>query len=163
MKNYSIQMAACVLALFLSGCAQAPPPAPDTREADAKAIRDGEDAWAKDWASKDVNKIASHYADDAALLMPDAPAIKGRAVISSALTEMVKDTNLTLSFTTTSVDVAKSGDIAYSQGNYSMTMTDPQSKKVVTEKGKYLTTYKKQADGSWKAVADMNASDAAAK
>ena len=40
-----------------------------------------------------------------------------------------------------------------------MTMTDPKAKKPVTDKGKYVTVYKKQADGSWKAVADIMNSD----
>jgi ketosteroid isomerase-like protein len=40
-----------------------------------------------------------------------------------------------------------------------MTTTDPKTKKPVTDKGKYAEVYKKQADGSWKAVADMDSSD----
>jgi uncharacterized protein (TIGR02246 family) len=163
MKNYSIPMTACVLTLFLAGCNQAPPPAPDTREADAKAIRDGADAWSKDWAAKDVNKIVAHYADDAALMIAGMAQLNGRAAISSALTEMLKDPNMTLSFGPTLVEVSKASDIAYEQGTYSMTMTDPKSKKVVTEKGKYVTVYKKQAAGEWKAVADINNADAAGK
>jgi ketosteroid isomerase-like protein len=40
-----------------------------------------------------------------------------------------------------------------------MTTTDPKTKKPVTDKGKYLIAYKKQADGTWKVVADMESSD----
>jgi ketosteroid isomerase-like protein len=58
------------------------------------------------------------------------------------------------------VDVAKSGDLGYSQGAYTMTFTDPKTKKVLTERGKYVTVFKKQADGSWKAVADIDNEDA---
>jgi ketosteroid isomerase-like protein len=29
----------------------------------------------------------------------------------------------------------------------------------VTDKGNYVTAYKKQADGSWKAIQDINTSD----
>ncbi|HTT65113.1 MAG TPA: hypothetical protein VMG35_24850 [Bryobacteraceae bacterium] len=50
------------------------------------------------------------------------------------------------------------GDMAYTQGAYTMTMTDPASKKTVNDKGGYVTIYKKQADGSWKAVADIASS-----
>ncbi len=46
----------------------------------------------------------------------------------------------------------------YSVGTYSMTVSD-RDKKPVTDKGKYVTVYKKQADGSWKAVHDMWNSD----
>jgi ketosteroid isomerase-like protein len=53
------------------------------------------------------------------------------------------------------VEVAKSGDLGYTQGTYTMTTTDPKTKKPVTDKGKC----KKQADGTWKAVADMSSSD----
>jgi len=60
--------------MLIGGCSQAPPPAPpDTRAADEKSIRDGEVAWNADWAAKDVDKIASHYGDDAILMVPGMP------------------------------------------------------------------------------------------
>jgi len=40
-----------------------------------------------------------------------------------------------------------------------MTVTDPKTKQPITDKGKYLTVYMKQPDGSWKAVADTFNSD----
>ncbi len=53
------------------------------------------------------------------------------------------------------MEIAKSGDLGYSQGSLTQTWTDPKTKKVLTVKGKYVTVYKKQADGGWKAVADI--------
>ena len=41
-----------------------------------------------------------------------------------------------------------------------MKSTDPKTKKVLTEKGKYVTVFQKQADGGWKAVADIFNEDA---
>jgi ketosteroid isomerase-like protein len=41
-----------------------------------------------------------------------------------------------------------------------MTMTDPKTKKVLTEKGRYVTVYKMQADGGWKAFVDIDSEDA---
>ena len=43
-----------------------------------------------------------------------------------------------------------------------MTMTDPKIKKTLTEKGKYLTLYARQMDGSWKIVEDISNADAPA-
>jgi ketosteroid isomerase-like protein len=40
-----------------------------------------------------------------------------------------------------------------------MTSTNPKTKKPATDKGKYVTVFKKQADGSWKVVADIFNSD----
>ena len=57
--------------------------------------------------------------------------------------------------TATAAEVSKAGDLAYTQGVYTLIVTDRKTKKPVTEKGTYVTVYKKQADGSWKAVADM--------
>jgi len=51
--------------------------------------------------------------------------------------------------------IAKSGDIAYSQGTFKYTTTDPKTKKRVGQAGNYVEVYKKQADGTWKVVEDI--------
>ena len=150
------------LFLLLAGCSDTPAPPPDTSAVDLKAIKDGEVAWNADFAAKDADKLTSHYADDATLMMPDEPIVMGKDNIRTALKEMVTDKNLALSFATSTAQVAKSGDVGYTQGTYSMTMTSPRTKKPVTEKGKYLTVYKKQSDGTWKAIEDINNADAPA-
>jgi uncharacterized protein (TIGR02246 family) len=152
--------AAFALAVILAGCNEAPKPAADTREADAKAIRNLETAWNQAYASKDVDQIIAFYADDASVFVPDSPQLNGVEAIKPALNSLVKDKNFTLSFESNKVEVAKSGGIGYSQGAYTSTMTDRKTKKVLTEKGKYVTVYKKQVDGKWKAVADIWNEDA---
>jgi uncharacterized protein (TIGR02246 family) len=147
--------AATALALALAGCNQAPPPVPDTRTADAQTLRDLETANQKDWAAKDADKIANFYAEDAVLYMPGAQPIKGKAAIRTALGDMVKDPSMTLAYNTETAEAAKGSDIGYTAGSYTMTMTDPKTKKVMSQKGSYLTVFKKQADGSWKALQDM--------
>jgi uncharacterized protein (TIGR02246 family) len=143
---------------LLAGCAPSPSAAPDTHDADVKAVKDTEAAWAKDAATKDVDKFIGYYADDAVVLLPNAPAITGRDNIRAALKPMMSDPNFALTFSATKVDVAKSGDLAYTQGTYSMTVTDPKTKAPVTDRGKYITIFKKQGD-SWKTVQDMISSD----
>jgi uncharacterized protein (TIGR02246 family) len=149
--------------MLLAGCSETPAPPVDTSAADQKTIKDGEVAWASDWAAKDADKIISHYADDAKLMIPDMPIMKGKDAIRSGMKDMLADKNLALSFTTSEAVTSKGSDIAYTQGTYSMTMTNPKTKKPETETGKYLTVYKKQADGSWKAVEDIDNADAPAK
>jgi uncharacterized protein (TIGR02246 family) len=167
MKNRISLAVAVALAAMLAGCGiqTAPPVATvaDTREADMKAIRDTEAAWVQAWGTKDVDKITSFYAEDATLLMPDTPAASGMAAIKAAFKPLAEDKNFSGTFAATKVDVSKSGDLGYSQGTYSITMTDAKTKKPVTEHGKYVTVYKKQADGAWKAVEDINNADGPAK
>jgi uncharacterized protein (TIGR02246 family) len=150
---------ACALITAACQAPATPPAAPDTREADAKAIRDNEEAWNKDFEAKDASKIAAHYTDDAVLMSPGMPPASGKDAIAKVLSELVKDPALALKFQASTVEVAKSGDLAYSQGSYTMTMTNEKTKKPMTDKGSYVTVYKKQPDGAWKAVRDINVSE----
>src|SRR5262245_32970687 len=96
-------------ALWMLGCAApAPAPPPDTREADIKAVKDTETAWVRDVATKDVEKFASYYADDASVLMPGTPIVNGKQAIKDALKPMLADPNFALSFQTNKADAAKS-------------------------------------------------------
>jgi uncharacterized protein (TIGR02246 family) len=147
--------ATAALALALSACNQAPPPTPDTRTADAQTLRDLETANQKDWAAKDADKIANFYAEDAVLYTPGAPPVKGKAAIRTALGDMLKDPSMTLAYATERAEASKGSDIGFTAGSYTMTMTDPKTKKVKNSKGSYLTVFKKQSDGTWKAIEDM--------
>ena len=145
------------LAALMIGCA--PQAAPDTRDADVKAVKDVEAAWVKDAATRDPEKFAAYYADDGSVLLPNAPILNGKDAIKMVLRPMLADPNFVLTFQASKVVASKGGDLVYSVGSYNMTVSDEKTKKPVTDKGKYLTVYKKQADGSWKAVANMISSD----
>ena len=132
----------------------------DTHDADVSALKATEAAWVKDAATKDVDKWVAHYTDDASVLIPDTPILTGKEAIRGGLKAMMSDPNFALTFGATKVDAAKSGDLGYTQGTYSMTTSHPKTKAPMTEKGKYLTVYRKQADGTWKAVEDTFMADA---
>jgi uncharacterized protein (TIGR02246 family) len=157
MKHATLLCGACLMALLTLGCNQA---APDTRAADTQALRDLEAGWNQDWASKDAEKLIAHYADDAVLMAPGVAAARGKDAIRKGLAEMVADPALSLKFQASMVEVARSGDVGYTQGSYTLTVTDSVSKKPITDHGSYVTTYRKQADGLWKAVADIASSEA---
>jgi len=151
------------LAVILAGCKQAPPlPAPDTHDADVKAIRDLETSQLQGFAARDLDKICAYYADDGSVLSPDAPVITGVAAIRASYKTLLADKNYSVNFSPEKdmVEVAKSGDLGYAQGGYTMTMTDPKTKKVLTVNGKYVEVFRKQADGGWKAVEDIINEDA---
>lgn len=148
------------LLLISVGCQQAPPPSPpDTHDADVAAIKNTEVQWNKAFSTKDVHQATSFYAENASLLLPNSPILNSRESIMAALAPMLDDPNFKLQFAASRVDVAKSGELGYSQGAYTMTLTNPKTKKPIEDKGKYLTVFKKQAGGSWKAVEDTFMSD----
>lgn len=155
MKHATVLCSAAVMALMLTSCAKF---AADTRQADAQALRDTEARWNQDWAAKDTEKLLAHYADDAVLIAPGMAAASGKDAIRAGLQPMVADPALSLKFQASKVEIAKSGDIGYTQGSYTLALTDSNTKQVINDHGSYATTYRKQTDGSWKAVVDIASS-----
>jgi uncharacterized protein (TIGR02246 family) len=149
--------------LLLAGCDTAPPAPPVDLVAEQGKLHDLESGWAKEAAAKDLEKSVSHYADDAVLIMPGAPPSKGKDAIRAAWKGMLDDPNLKINFSSDRIEISASGDMATTKGSYNLTLTNPKTKKPVDDKGSYLTVYKKQADGGWKAVEDMTTSEMAPK
>jgi uncharacterized protein (TIGR02246 family) len=146
--------------LSMTGCSPAPAPAPpDTHDADVKAISDMEAKQVADFAAKNLDALVGFYADDAAVMTPGGPPSKGKDAIRNGLKEMIADPAMKLVFKADRVDVSKGGDLGYTQGTYTLTMTNPVTHKPFEDHGSYVTTYRKQADGSWKAVADIATSE----
>ena len=139
----------------------APAAPPDTRAADVQAVKDLEVAWVKDAATKDAAKWAAYFTDDGAGLYPGAPTVTGKEALITSMKPMLADPNFALTFASNKTVASKGGDMVYSWGTYSLTMTNPKTKKPMTDHGKFLTVYMKQTDGSWKAVADTFNSDSA--
>jgi ketosteroid isomerase-like protein len=151
-----MRLAAFCCILCLTACTKAPPP--DTHDADVKAIKDVESAWVKTAATKDVDAFVAYYADEASVLMPNAPIFTGKPAIKESLKPLMSDPNFSITFMPTRVEVAKSGDLGFTQGPYKMSFSDQRGNKFEDE-GKYLTVWRKVADGTWKAVEDTFMSD----
>ena len=151
-------IALCIFpAAWLGACgpAQAPDkPVVDTAKI-VDAIKADEVHWNADWQARDDAKIASHYAAGATLMIPDGPVVTGAAAIQTAVKQTLEDPGFTLAFSSDKVDVAASGDLAASRGGFKQTSTDPKTKAVVTATGAFVTVYRPQKDGSWKAVWDI--------
>ncbi len=152
MRTIWIAVPALVIVALLAGCDKAP--APDTREADATAIRALEAEWAKAGMSKDVTKFVSYYTPDALVLVSEAPPMRGTEAITAGMKGAMNDGNYSITFTTAKVTVAKSGDLATTAGTFVQTATNPAGKQKMTVKGNYITCWAKQADGSWKSYLD---------
>ena len=146
------------LALILSGCGDNSPAV--NKVAIEKSIQEVETGMGKAMAAKDAAALTSSYATDAVLMAPGMPPIKGTDAIRAALSRMMADPNLKHNFASDRVEVADSGDMAATRGSYTMTATDPVTKKPVTEAGSYVTVFRKQKDGAWKAALDINTSEA---
>jgi ketosteroid isomerase-like protein len=123
-----------------------------------QALREADAAWSKAAESKDLDKTLSYYSDDATVLPPNAPAATTKEAIRKVWQDMLATPGFVISWKATKVEVAKSGDLGFVSGTYEVTMNDA-SGKPVSEKGKYVEVWKKQADGKWKCGTDTWNSD----
>jgi uncharacterized protein (TIGR02246 family) len=146
--------AVALTTMVLTGCSQATPAKVDTAAIE-KHIRENEAKWERAYAAHDAIGLASNYADDAAMANPGSPLATGQDAIRQATSEFASDPNLKVEFGADRVEVAASGDLAYTRGHYTARSRDPKTKEPVDTAGSYLTVYKKQSDGSCKAVEDF--------
>jgi uncharacterized protein (TIGR02246 family) len=154
-----------VLLLLGAGCKQQPSadtsaPSAESHAKDEQAVRDTDGQWAKTAGTHDVDATVAYYADDAVLLPPNGPKVTGKQAIRTAWVSLLSP-NIALTWGPSKVEVSQSGDLAYVIGTYDLSTKDAKGK-AVSDHGKTLEVFKKQADGSWKAVADMYSSDLAA-
>lgn len=157
----SISMAlagAGAITLVCSGCSKPAVTAAADPDSIKQAIKADEAKWNKDFKAKDTEALAGHYADDAYFVAPGVTA-DGSTEIRKVYATASTDPAFNIQFSSDRIDVAGSGDLAYARGKFSEKYTDPKTSKVMTGSGTYITVYKKQEDGSWKAVEDIAAVD----
>jgi uncharacterized protein (TIGR02246 family) len=158
MTRISTAASATLLLALGAGCGQSPQAsAPD---AGVTAITANLAQWKNDFNTKDLDKLLSHYTDDTVVVIPGVPVAKSAEARRAAIKEMIADPAFTLpTLDCQRVEVAKSGDFGFAYCSYTMTMTDPATKKPENDKGSVVEVYKKQTDESWKSVADIAASE----
>ena len=120
----------------------------------AADIKAQEAQWQKDYAAKDADALTARYADDATLVEPGASPSATAADRRKSVLALIRDPNFSLTFSADRVEVAKSGDLAYSRGPFTIRSTDKASGKPVTSSGTYLTVWQKR-DNEWKALEDV--------
>ena len=163
MRHGMCIMICLVLAAIAAGCATPPTqtPASDTRETDIQAVRDVEAVYLKALEDRDIEKYFSYFSDDAWGLYPGSAIREGKLAIRSWVEPMFADPGFTFTMKPSRIEASKEGDIVYSIGAYVATFTEESTKKVKSENGKYLTVFRKQADGGWKVEADAAIADPA--
>lgn len=124
-----------------------------------KSVTDVEKNMLKALSAKDAAADMANYTADAVLMTPGEPAMKGQDAMLSGLKELLADPNFKIDFASDRVEIADSGDMAATRGSYTLTVTDRSTKKPIDDKGSYVTVFRKQKDGAWKAVLDINTSE----
>lgn len=138
------------LLAFMAGCTAA---VDVDKERSALLATDGQ--WMH--SANDAQKFASFYAPDASFYPAGSKLVKGRDAIEAQFKQLASLPGFALSWTVVSSQIGAAGDIAYLTGAYDLKLAGG------GEKGKYVTVWKKQADGGWQVTNDIfNADEPAA-
>jgi len=158
MRLRAIAIATCLLfpSLAPPASAAAPatqPPAKARASGDAAALMAVDAHFASLVAEKGFAAFDGFFADDAVYLPMYEPLLEGREAIMSSFRPLFDDATVRLTWKPLRADIAKSGDLGWTTGSYEVTAKDKDGATVVRH-GKYVTIWRKQANGEWKAVLD---------
>ena len=117
--------------------------------------------FAKDTAAKRIDGWVAWFAEEGMQLTPEGN-IKGRAAIREYMGPAFARPDWSLAWKPTFAEISRSGDLGYTTGTYESRGKDAQGKPTLRT-GRYVTIWKKQADGSWKVVLDTGHPDAEKK
>lgn len=137
------------LVLVYSGCA----PTVDLA-AERTAVRDAEREGFNALNEKDLDRWMNVFAADAMVFPPGSEKLIGEDPIREWVRVAMESEGFSIKYQNDQTEVSSGGDLAYTQGEYESTMSDAEGNPV-TERGKYLTVWKKQADGTWKIATDI--------
>ena len=155
-----------VAALLLPACQAGGKPANDSTDmngttvvdngAAEQALRGHVDRWLQLVKAKDAAGIAALYAEDGAVMPPNAPIGKGRGAIQQTWESMMRTPGFDLTFVPEQIIVSSSGDMALDRGTYRLTIAPDGTAQ--TDTGKYVVVWRK-IGSEWKAAADIFNSD----
>jgi len=124
----------------------------DTKAEGEKLMQISRD-WSKSAATDSIERTLSYWADEAVVMPPGQPPIKGKKAIREMIESTSKIPGFKISWEPLSVAVSKNGDMAYMLEQNQITIQDS-SGTPKTEFNKGVTIWRKDADG-WKNIVDI--------
>ena len=104
-------------------------------------------------ATDSIEKILSYWADDAVVLPPGHPSIKGKIAIKNMLVEKARTPGFKISWEPKSVTISKSGELAYITEENQISIYKLKGKSFINV-NKGLSVWRKE-NGCWKKVIDI--------
>lgn len=126
-----------------------PAPSQDQLISEIKQI---ETAFMESVAENGIHQGFLEYAADDAILIRNSKAVEGKNAIAEGFGQR-SDSGQKLTWSPRKVEVAQSGELAYSFGDFQYMALDSLGNEQ-TIKGNYCTIWKRQQNGAWKFVMD---------
>ena len=124
-------------------------------KAEEAAIVKADSTWsALSAEAKDVDKIVSYWTDDAVVVPPGQPIVKGKDALRKFVEESFKIPGFSISWRSSDLKFSPDGKLAYLYGENMTTMNDSTGNKISIP-GRGYSIWRKEADGSWKCAVDI--------
>lgn len=163
MKTLVAIPASFALVLSVAACDRTTAPAEDNIAAaaegatdDAAAVKQAFAAFNSDITAKNLDAIKAHYASDAVMIIPGQAPFRGIDAIMGDYKQYAADPAGKYAPGAETTEISAGGDVAYGEVTYQTTFTNPKTKAVETRDRYNLTVFRKQPDGGWKVVRDVN-------
>ncbi|HSE68751.1 MAG TPA: DUF4440 domain-containing protein [Gemmatimonadales bacterium] len=146
--NCHTVLASAILLANLAACGQTP------RDSVTASLMATDRAFDSVVAEKGVEGWVSFFADSGIQMPEGSGIVVGHEAIRKHMSGFFSDTNQKLRWTPDKAESSGDGTLGYTTGHWTLTVRDS-SGPHEAYRGKYLTVWRRQADGSWKAEADV--------
>ena len=136
-----------VIFLSLGGCSVSE----DSMQSEVSASKFELGQMNRDFAAalnaKDAKAAAAAYTEDAVLIPPGEPLVRGRAAIEKYWAGAIELSGIR-DVSAESMDALSSGSLGYETGSFVLTVNGPDGEAVI-DRGRYIELLRLQPDGQW--------------
>ena len=124
------------------------------RAATISALRADTAKWQDDIRRRDADAYAARYAPSGTLYDAGQPPVPGQIAMRAMMDSAFKGA-FSITLSPEAFDASDDGSMGYVQGRFAQSYAETPGGKLVTERGYYVTVYRRQADGTLKVVEDI--------
>jgi ketosteroid isomerase-like protein len=115
--------------------------------------------FSRDTGDRGIDGWVDGFTDDGVMFPTGQPIAKGKAAIRDVMGVLLADPTTRLEWEADQASVSASGDLGYTLGHTTVSRSVPGGRDVIVGRLKYLSVWKRQADGQWKVAATVGSPD----
>jgi len=100
--------------------------------------------------ARDARAAAALYAEDAVLIPPGEPILRGRSAIEEYWRGAIESGGIR-DVSVETMDAHSSGSLGYETGSFLLTVNGPDGEPVV-DRGRYVEVLRRESDGTWRST-----------
>jgi ketosteroid isomerase-like protein len=155
MKGLALFVLGALIGLIIGALWIGPERVGELSDEGVAAINGAIESYSQAFMANDWPTFATHYAEDAVAMPPNAPAMQGRA----AIRELAESWPTITAFSPTVEEIDGCRDLAFLSATYSLAAMPEGAPEPWEDNGKYVEIWRRQPDGSWLIAVEIWNSD----